>query len=307
MLQLEFAKLHAAGNDFLIIEDTPASQTLSPDMVAALCNRHTGVGSGALIRVCKTRSVLTERAGDTRFVQALSRYSDAELAQAEFFLDLYHTDGTARELCADALRVYAHYLLTNGMLKVVDRRETVAIATPLGIKDVLIGVTGYSVNLGRWQRSDNIAANVFPATELVFAGYRVGSVHQVAQVADYAQLQQLTAEQLQLEQFLDRCDSVVFAALLNPTAVDAVGQLAIRVFTPCGQELPACGSSAIAAALHARAVANDALLHHWRISCAGGLLGVRMFPTEEGEHAAVTGAAEFICSGQLTIPEPADT
>ena len=44
MFRYTFAKGHATGNDFIIIDDPHGMQDLSAEAVAALCDRHTGVG-----------------------------------------------------------------------------------------------------------------------------------------------------------------------------------------------------------------------------------------------------------------------
>src|SRR4029453_16856088 len=46
---LAFAKYHATGNDFLIVDDLDGSAT--PFDVPALCDRWTGVGADGVIRV----------------------------------------------------------------------------------------------------------------------------------------------------------------------------------------------------------------------------------------------------------------
>ena len=50
-------KGHGTGNDFLLFTDTEGTGELSPDVVAAITNRHTGIGADGLIRAVPTALV----------------------------------------------------------------------------------------------------------------------------------------------------------------------------------------------------------------------------------------------------------
>ena len=50
-MQLDFAKLNGAGNDFIMVDDLEDRITLSPEQVAQICDRHFGVGGDGVILV----------------------------------------------------------------------------------------------------------------------------------------------------------------------------------------------------------------------------------------------------------------
>ena len=50
MAELRFEKWHGTGNDFVMVEDWDGDLDLPEDLVAALCDRHLGVGADGLIR-----------------------------------------------------------------------------------------------------------------------------------------------------------------------------------------------------------------------------------------------------------------
>ena len=50
---MRFAKGHGTGNDFLILPDPDDALTLSPEFVAALCDRRTGLGADGVLRVVR--------------------------------------------------------------------------------------------------------------------------------------------------------------------------------------------------------------------------------------------------------------
>ena len=53
---MRFTKAHATGNDFVLIADPQAQQHLDAKIVAALCDRHTGIGADGLIRAVPAHS-----------------------------------------------------------------------------------------------------------------------------------------------------------------------------------------------------------------------------------------------------------
>mgnify|MGYP001001538875 CR=1 FL=1 len=60
-------------------------------------------------------------------------------------------------------------------------------------------------------------------------------------------------------------------------------------------------SGVAAAALAVRHWAGPAAPDQWRVDVPGGTLGVRMFPTEEGEHVGLSGPAVLVYSGTITL------
>ena len=50
MSTIEFTKGHGTGNDFVLIADPDGQVTVSAEQVAAICDRHTGVGADGLLR-----------------------------------------------------------------------------------------------------------------------------------------------------------------------------------------------------------------------------------------------------------------
>jgi diaminopimelate epimerase len=51
MIQLELAKLHATGNDFLVRLALDGSGPLAPETVVSLCDRHRGIGADGLLSI----------------------------------------------------------------------------------------------------------------------------------------------------------------------------------------------------------------------------------------------------------------
>src|SRR5690348_16300602 len=95
---LAFAKGNGTGNDFVIVPDPDGELTISAADVAALCDRHRGIGGDGLLRVVRTE-VVQGQSG----------------TGAEWFMDYRNADGSIAEMCGNGVRVYARYLVESGL------------------------------------------------------------------------------------------------------------------------------------------------------------------------------------------------
>ena len=66
-------------------------------------------------------------------------------------------------------------------------------------------------------------------------------------------------------------------------------------------ETLSCGTGAVAAALATRHWAGTTAPDRWRVIVPGGVLGVRMFAAEDGEHVGLSGPAELVYSGTIDL------
>ncbi len=123
MAELRFEKWHGTGNDFVMVEDWPGELDLPADLVAALCDRHLGVGADGLIRVASP-SVADREALDTR--------------NAHAFMDYRNADGSLAEMCGNGVRCLAKLAFERGL---VDATE-LTVATRAAPKRVWLDVDG---------------------------------------------------------------------------------------------------------------------------------------------------------------------
>src|SRR5688500_4564211 len=93
VIRLPFAKGHGTGNDFVIVPDPGGEVDLTPELVAALCDRHRGLGGDGLLHVVRGTGHVD---GD---------------GSAEWFMDYRNADGSLAEMCGNGVRVYARYLV----------------------------------------------------------------------------------------------------------------------------------------------------------------------------------------------------
>ena len=75
----------------------------------------------------------------------------------------------------------------------------------------------------------------------------------------------------------------------------------MRVHERGSGETLSCGTGAVAAALAVRYWAGSAAPNDWRVQVPGGVVGVRMFDGPDGEHVALSGPAELVFDGVLSL------
>jgi diaminopimelate epimerase len=125
MADLTIAKYHGTGNDFVLLEDLEDVRPLSAELVAALCDRHRGVGADGVIRVTYGLE-----------------------AGTDFFMDYRNSDGSLAEMCGNGVRclgklVFERGLTTATELEVGTRAGTRHLSLDIGdgmVRAVTVGM-----------------------------------------------------------------------------------------------------------------------------------------------------------------------
>jgi diaminopimelate epimerase len=261
MNDLHLSKLHATGNDFLVQlaldGDTPG---LDPVVVAALCDRHRGIGADGFITVGP--------AGDG----------------ADCTMTLLNADGGLAEMSGNGIRCLAWVAARAGLAR---NREELVVDTAAGRR---------TVTLARDDNAEVVAADVdmgpvtFDATRIPVDGspfdleavvhnvtYRgdaagMGNPHFVVFVDDptTARVTQ-HGPRLENDRRFPRRTNVEFVALSAPDT------LTMRVWERGAGETQSCGTGACAAAAvaHRRGLVGADV----RVDVLGGSLAIALGPT----------------------------
>ena len=195
---------------------------------------------------------------------------------AAWSCDVRSPDGTPVRTSGSGVRALVHALVGWGELAFEDRRDAIPVGTPGGIRDVLIGRSGYAVDLGRWRSLGNDGT-----VTVQIGGERVTVV---------------TGGHLDHDPVPARLQGHV-----SPAQMRVERGIAHARVTICDREDPDRQASSLAAAAAALVLRHLGPLdtpHHWAIEMPGGTIGVRMFATEDGEHVSVSGPVTVIATGE---------
>ncbi len=113
MDELRIGKYHGTGNDFVLLEDLDDERPLDPALVAALCDRHRGVGADGVIRVTRGSEPGTD-----------------------FFMDYRNADGSLAEMCGNGVRCLGKLVFDRGHTAATE----LEIGTRAGIKHLSLDV-----------------------------------------------------------------------------------------------------------------------------------------------------------------------
>ena len=291
MTQIAFTKGHGTGNDFVIIADPEGELDLTDEQVAALCDRHIGIGADGVLRVVRSAR-LPEGAA------AL-----AEEPDAEWFMDYRNADGSKAEMCGNGVRVFAHYLLESGLAE-LSAGSTLPVGTRAGVRDVMRSETGYQVDIGRWRAEpgEPVVSARGLAVSRPGLGIDVGNPHVVVALASDAELDGLELHtQPVIEPAPPHGANVEFVVPREPLVKDGVGRVRMRVYERGVGETLSCGTGITATALAVRDWAGSGAPDSWQVEVPGGTLGVRMFVAEDGEHVALSGPATLVYTGTVEL------
>lgn len=289
MQRLEFIKGQGTGNDFVIIFDAEGQLGLSEAQIAQICDRRFGVGADGLIFATRTAS--SEVAGLLQ-----------QEPEAHWFMDYRNSDGSKAEMCGNGIRVFARYLTEKNLASIPDG-STLPIATRDGIKDLTVAATGFAVDLGRFKVEELGSEVTARGLEVSRPGLdvNVGNPHVVVALASEDELENLDLSQKpRLNQSRPAGVNYEFVVPAEPLIQEGVGHINMRVYERGVGETLSCGTGVAAAALAVRHWAGNTQ-NFWQVKVPGGVVGVKVFPTEEGEHVGISGPAELSFSGEISI------
>jgi diaminopimelate epimerase len=277
---MRFAKGHGTGNDFVILPDPDGLLDLPAGLVARLCDRHAGIGGDGVLRVVRTAA-----AGD------LMPGSQA----AEWFMDYRNADGSLAEMCGNGVRVFARYLLTEGLAS----GPGLAVATRAGLRLVRVEPDGQlTVDMGG-ARVAGHGSVLLGSQQLAGIAVSVGNPHLACLTADPVAGIDMTDPRV-----LAPAD---LAGGINVEVLRITGEheIEMRVHERGSGLTLSCGTGAVAAAVAAAVSAGDwqsGRALPWAVHVPGGRLTV----TPSATASLLTGPAEIVASGEIAVSWLAD-
>ncbi len=279
-MNFPFTKMHALGNDFVVLDFTQARFELTPEIAARIADRHFGVGCDQILVV-----------------------EPSPAAGIDFGYRIYNADGSEVGQCGNGARCFALYVHRKGL----SNKASISVQTLSGVMQLTLepNTQQVQVNMG----APALAAEAIPLNlpnaaryhlELAygpveFSAVAMGNPHAVITVADVSRAPVVeVGQQLQAHAAFPQSVNVGFMQ------VHSRQHIALRVFERGVGETLACGSGACAAVV--AGIQQGVLDHTVTVSLTGGNLQV-FWPgvTPQGELPSVTmtGPATHVFDGVL--------
>lgn len=268
-MNLRFAKMNGAGNDFVVIDNREGQAALGRQAIERLCDRHRGIGGDGLLAV------------------------EPAANGADFRMRYYNADGGEAEMCGNGARCFARFA---GRL--ASRTDAVSFETIAGV--ITAQLIGERVRLQMSQPKD-LALNI----ELQIDGRSVtahfvntGVPHAVVIVDNLKELDvhKLGSAIRWHERFAPKGTNANFIQQAKD------GSLAIRTYERGVEgETLACGTGVVASALIAHQMLGVSAPVGVRVR-GGDVLEVG-FERDGDVYRAVTltGPADFVFEGTIEV------
>lgn len=120
---LQFTKMQAAGNDFIVVDATQKPLRLNAEKIRCLADRHYGIGFDQLLVVKKS-----------------------DRPNADFGYRIFNADGSEAEMCGNGARCFALFVLSHGLTD----KKTITVKAKHGLITLEnLGGNAVRVNMGK--------------------------------------------------------------------------------------------------------------------------------------------------------------
>lgn len=270
--EVDFAKMHGLGNDFVVLDGSDLEQPLDAATIRRLADRRLGIGFDQLMLLETNREPLRYR--------------------------IFNADGGEVEQCGNGARCLARYAVDHGLAAGGEVRMesavgpvTARVAESVGIN---LGVPRFApadLPFTAAEEADSYALDV-DGERLEMGALSVGNPHAIIEVddVDNAPVSRLGPCIESHSRFPNR----VNAGFVEVVAPDAIR---LRVYERGVGETPACGTGAAAAAVWG--IARGRLESPVTVGLAGGELRVDW--SGAGRPVWLTGPATLVFEGRIDI------
>ena len=273
---LSFAKGHGTRNDFVLVTDADDARPLTDDDVRFLADRRSGIGGDGVLRAVRARHVP-------------GWDGDPDL----WFMDYRNADGSIAEMCGNGVRVFARYLVEEGL--VPEGTTSVDLGTRAGLRTAELLPDGrVRVWMGRPETNDAGTVVRVDGQEWGATSVDVGNPHAVVLLGEGDAL-----AALDLGDAPEWTPRANFPHGVNVEFVDELAEdrVRMRVFERGVGETESCGTGTVAVA-SAVARAHGKTEGRWTVEVPGGEVVVDL----AGGEAWLTGPAVIVARGHVDLP-----
>ena len=270
MSRVAITKCQAAGNDFILLDDTESSHADYPALARSLCDRRFGVGADGLLVMSAPTST-----------------------HADVAMRIFNADGSEAEMCGNGIRCLARYRHERGS----GAARTCAVETIAGIirTEIMESAPNFKVlvALGVPKARDG-ATTAVDGRSTATVDVDMGNPHVVAFVDGDLGAFDLVA----FARAVDRSGRYPDGVNVEIAAIHA-GQVAMRVHERGVGETMACGTGACAVAV--AAIVGRRATSPVAVTMPGGDVTVEW--PGEGTPAILTGGAELVFDAVVDVPD----
>ncbi|MBA3528115.1 MAG: diaminopimelate epimerase, partial [Propionibacteriaceae bacterium] len=258
MRRWSFSKGHGTENDFVLIQDRESMLHVGEAEVRAICHRHAGIGADGLLRAVKAKHI---DGWD----------GDGEL----WFMDYRNADGSIAETCGNGLRVFARYLLDEGLAS----GRSLEIATRAGLMEATALPDGrFRVSMGSVQVGhEPVTVTTSDGRSYQATSIEVGNPHAVSFADD------LDGLSLTLAPSFSPAEAFPKGVNFEFVRVVAERHIAMLVYERGVGETRSCGTGTVAAAAAAAArepSGDPEAPTTYRVDVLGGVVEVELAPEQ---------------------------
>jgi len=290
-MELKFTKMHALGNDFIVIDDRESKLRRLSHLSEKLCHRRFGIGADQLL---------------------LLGHSDT----ADFSMRIFNSDGSEVEMCGNGIRCLGKYIWDNILLcndsvyskKYCQTVDSIAIETMAGIKYIYKSGNLFRIDMGEPVfEAAKIPVKIQPGSEaekitdyplkIKDKTFRItcvsmGNPHAVI-IADDVNSVQLNKIGPMIE------NHKLFPNRINVEFVQPQGKggIKMRVWERGAGETMACGTGASASAVASALLGLTG--RRVNVDLPGGRLLIHW--SEKDNHVYMTGPAVSVFEGTVEI------
>ena len=270
MSRVAITKCQAAGNDFILLDDTDSSHEDYPALARSLCDRRFGVGADGLLVLSAPTST----------------HADAAMR-------IFNADGSEAEMCGNGIRCLARYRYE----RVSGAARTGVVETNAGIihTEIMESAPDFNVRvaLGVPKAHDG-ATTLVDGRSTAAIDVDMGNPHVVAFVDGDLGAFDLVA----FARAAARSGRYPDGVNVEIAAIQA-GQIAMRVHERGVGETMACGTGACAVAI--AAIVSGRATSPVAVTMPGGDVTVEW--PGEGRPAMLTGGAELVFDAVVDVPD----
>ncbi|MDB2590727.1 diaminopimelate epimerase [Candidatus Thioglobus sp.] len=269
---MNFTKMHGLGNDFMVVDNTDGDINFSVEKIKILSDRHFGIGFDQLLVV-----------------------ESSSTPGIDFRYIIYNADGSEVAQCGNGARCFARFVTHKNLTKrnpiIVETHSSVITLHVNADNTVRVDMSSPSFEL---DSIPLIASEIQPTYTIEgheMGVLSMGNPHCILIVEELSVLDIASiATKIQANKALPNQANIGFMQIVNR------GEINLRVYERGSGETLACGSGASAAVVYGveKGLLDEKVYAH----LTGGDAAVEY---QKGGHVFLSGPAEFVFEGQVTL------